>query len=237
MDFFKNIFSKKIEKLNTNDLSEANEVDLISDVRNWYSDRYETAIVQRNMLLLLLLISTCIILLGVFILGKVASSKSIDPFIVQIEEKTGVTNVVNPLNRRDLLTNEALNTYFVVKYLKAREAYDPSTFEYNYREVARVLSSPQVFRDALNYLNSPNGPNANKANLSATTVTVRSVQFLEPEMVQVRFTVETVSGGKKVYKIATIRFNYFQMEMNQNERLINPLGFRVTSYRSDNETL
>lgn len=213
--------------------------ELITEVSNWYADRYEHVLVQRNLLLLIVLLSFGVIMAGVVVVRQVSLSKSVDPFVIEIEERTGITNVVNPLSRKDLTTNEALNTYFIMKYLRARETYDYLVYRHNFSTVVRLLSSFSVYNAFKNFINNdPKSPIKIYGTNVSTTLKVRSIQFLEGTTAQVRFTIiRNGDNNAKSDKIATITFTYLQMEMTPEERYVNPLGFQVVGYRIDDEIL
>lgn len=213
--------------------------DLVAEARNWYSERYESVVVQRNLLLLLTCVMLLTILIGVFMVGQVTLSKSVDPFVIEVEQRSGITNVVNPLSRQDLLTDEALKTYFIMKYLRAREAYSSIDYEYNYSTILRLLSSREIYQAFKKSLSpdNPRNPLVMYGSQIETTIKVRSIQFLEGgKTAQVRFTI-VESKGQRYDKIATLNFAFIQMEMTTEERYVNPLGFQVTGYRVDDETL
>ncbi len=67
---------------------------------------------------------------------------------------------------------------------------------------------------------------------------IRSIQKLHDNTFQVRFTVEfTQKYGNSIRKnkIAIMSYRYASLEMNDQQRYVNPLGFQVTSYRVDDE--
>jgi type IV secretion system protein VirB8 len=213
---------------------------MISDVRNWYADRYEQALIQRNIALFLNALFLISMVVAVIAAHHISVTKKIDPFVVEVEEKTGVTNVVNPLSRQDITTNEALSTYFVLKYLRARETYDFYTYTYHYNSVVRLMSDQAVYAAFRNFVNNdPRSPIKIFTNTTSTTLKVRSIQFLENGTTsQVRFSIFRNSDTTtRQDRIATITFAYMQMEMNAEDRHINPLGFQVKSYRVDDEVL
>lgn len=217
-----------------------NKDDLVTDVRNWYSDRYESLIVQRNLLFIFILFMLAFILSGIFIVGQIAASKTVEPFIVEIEDKTGITNVVNPLSRKDLTTDEALNRYFIMNYLRSRETYNVVDYDHSYRSVVRLLSSSNVYSEFRIFLSSnTKSPIISYGTSNSTSLKLRSIQFLDQgKTAQVRFTITENSGNKLTFnKIATLSFEYKQMELTNEERQINPLGFQVTNYRVDDEIL
>lgn len=231
-------FINAIRKKKPEEVSLEDEKDLVAQSRNWYSDRYETILVQRNLLLVLACAMLATILISVFMVGQVTLSKSIEPFVIEVEQRSGITNVVNPLSRQDLLTNEALKSYFLMKYLRAREAYSIVDYEYNYSTVVRLFSTREVYQAFKRAISEdPRSAVTLYGNQVQTILKVRSIQFLDGgKTAQIRFTI-VESRGPKYDKIATIAFDFVQMEMTTEERYVNPLGFQVTGYRVDDEIL
>lgn len=214
------------------------EKDAIAEVRNWYSDRYQSVLVQRNLLFLVTTLSLIGVLISVFTVERVISSKSIEPFVIEIESKTGITNVVDPATRSEMFADEALTKYFVVKYVNARETYDPLTYNFNYNTVTRLLSASKVYYQFRQFINSPDGPVQKYVESTRSEMKVRSVQIIKPGVAQVRFTL-VLSGAKNgvFHYIAYLEYGFYTLEMTQDERFINPVGFQVNSYRKDEEVV
>ncbi|MFV9875924.1 MAG: virB8 family protein [Rickettsiales endosymbiont of Dermacentor nuttalli] len=216
------------------------ETDIVTEAKNWYSDRYESVLVQRNILLLLLIIVLCALIVSVFTIGSISASKSLEPFVVEIEDKSGITNVVNPFSRQDLTVDNALNTYFLINYMRARETYAVSNYEYNYRTIVRLYSTAVVYNAFTRaFQNNPKNPITMYGTNNSTSLKVRSIQFLTPgKTAQVRFTIVENEGAKtSFHKIATVDFEYTQMEMSIEDRFINPLGFQITNYVVSDELI
>jgi type IV secretion system protein VirB8 len=241
MEKIKDLFQKilSFSKTNKND-NENKDHDPITEIKNWYSERYEVLLVQRNILFLFVIIAIASIFAGVFIIGNIAESKKIEPFIVEIEDKTGITNIVNPLTKKELLADTSLNTYFLMKYVRARETYNEVDYEYNYKTILRLLSSSKVYNEFWSNLNNnPKNPITTYGAANSTSLKLRSIQFLEPgKVAQIRFTITESAGQKNTYyKIATINFEYQTLELTNDERQVNPLGFQITNYRADDEII
>ena len=65
---------------------------------------------------------------------------------------------------------------------------------------------------------------------------IKSITYLNPQLVQVRvFIEETGSMPTTQHKIILIAFEYVKMSLSIEERYLNPLGFRVTDYRMDED--
>ena len=169
--------------------------------------------------------------------------KSVSPFVIQIDEKTGVTEVVDSKNTDEFTQNELLVKYFADKYIKAREDYNYMTFENN-RNLVRLMSMSEVWREYINYMNDPNGPINTYATHTDRKVTYRSslVKFNKTNndlTVNARmYVTETTTQRRPVeYTIAVELICHFDPTSNltDEQRLINPLGFVVIYYNATKE--
>lgn len=209
--------------------------------KSWFQDKYQSILVQRNILAIVSLASIISSLLAIYTVKSLTPLKSVEPFIIQIEEKSGITQLVDPIDRGKLGSEEALDDYFLWYYTRARETYHPADQRRNWN-ISRVMSAQKVFSDYLSDI-SPNNPASASAVLgsSGTRVlrdpTITYLDLPDKKVAQVRFHVEeTFKTVKTRYpKIATIEYDYFAMELKREERLVNPLGFQVMSYRLDEE--
>ena len=211
----------------------------VAVLRNWYRERYESAIIQRNFLFIISIASLVIIAFSIFVIRYVRSTRSIEPFIIEIERKTGVPTVVDPVTITAYSANTSIKRYFVWRYITAREEYFPSTYTYNYTTTVRVLSTPDVYfgdyRPKYSMAN-PTSPFNLYAQGSTRTIKLKSMIFTNDTAAQVRISME-VNGlmNMRMDKIVFIEFDFQNIEMNDEERLINPLGFRVKLYRIEDE--
>ena len=209
---------------------------------DWFHDRYGTVVVQRNILLFLVVLSVLCIAVSTFAIFKIGKTRTIEPFVVEIEKKSGVTTLVNPITVKQYSADEVLSNYFIVEYVKARELYDPNNFMYNYYTKVRLLSTQDTYSSFRNWIrpSNPSSPMALYADLSPSSVKVRSLQHLGVGKVQIRFTLEFTTGSGDVIKkdrIATLNFKYSSLELSEQDRQVNPLGFQITYYRADDEFL
>jgi type IV secretion system protein VirB8 len=209
--------------------------------KSWFQDKYQSVLVQRNLLVIFSLVSLCASLLAVYAVKQLTPLRTVEPFIIQIEEKSGITTVVEPLDKDKLKSQESLDNYFLWSYVRARETYHPADQRRNW-EIVRVMSDAEIFSQYLADI-SPNSPSSAAAVLGASGTrvlqdpTVTYLNDSERKVAQVRFMVEeTFKRVKTRYpKIATIEYDYFDVELKRSERLINPLGFQTLSYRLDEE--
>lgn len=209
-------------------------------VKNWYDDRIGVVTLQRNFLLLLVILSFFALFLNLGILFFVTTSRNIEPFIVEINKKTGVVTLVDPVTAKEYSANRAITNYFVLEYIKARETFNPATYQYNYYTLVRNYSSQNVY-DAFKYFLRLNNPDS-YLNVYSNSITskfeVRSIQYLTDYSVQVRFSMEFTDNNLKIIKrnkVATIGFEYANLNMREVDRYTNPLGFIINSYQVDND--
>jgi type IV secretion system protein VirB8 len=212
---------------------------------NWYEDKYQSVLIWRNWLFTLTMVSLLGIIAVCGTLYFMLPLKSVSPFVIQIDEKTGISEIVDNRSVREYSANEMLIKYFAMQYISARENYDINTFKSN-SAIIYAMSSPDVYRKYLADISqeNPDSP-LNKYSFNINRyVTLISFSILSKtetgeSIIQVRINVKepSTSGAmKEYYSIITISC-YFEsnLQLNEKERLINPLGFMITSYKSDEE--
>ncbi|PIR39096.1 MAG: hypothetical protein COV35_04340 [Alphaproteobacteria bacterium CG11_big_fil_rev_8_21_14_0_20_39_49] len=226
----------------------------IAASKNWYEDRYQTVVVQRNFLVILILISTVGIIISTLGIIEVTSSKKIEPFVIEIEEKTGITNVIRPFLRERISQEEALKRYFLFQYVQAREGYNPSTYKDDYYKKVRLLSnqaSYTSFREKLRSgeiddIQSSIRSRGSRRDIEVLSINDRSnlnLQKGKDKNVVMTYLVNfkattTVSRGKTLTRrySAIIDFQFEDLENTLAELSINPLGFQVTRYAVNPDT-
>lgn len=205
------------------------------DVQNWYRDRYQHVVVQRKMLAFITLAALLCTLASVFIIAWMIPLKSIEPYVIQVDQKTGITQTVNPLTAKELTVNEAVNNYFIVQYIRAREGYNATELMHNYNLVRLLSEDRKVYREFMTVAD-PNNKDSNIARLGTAgtrVIKVKSITYLQPQVAQVRLMI-TEKGDRipttDLHRIVTIAFEYVKMNLSTEDRYLNPLGFRVTDY-------
>lgn len=197
-------------------------------IKSWYSDRHQSLALQRNILLLFTMVSMISVTFAVFYVKDIMSSKSLDPYVIEVEEKTGIATVVTQLTAQNFTGDQAIRKYFINAFVHAANGYDPKTYKQDLEKV-RLFSTPAVYSDFRNRINPKElGPEA------FYDVRIKSVQFPDPNTAQIRIARQIKlpnSDPKMKDEVITMGF-YFAAEMNltMEERLINPLGFQVNKY-------
>lgn len=207
-------------------------------IRNWYEERHGSVTVQRNLLLVMSLILLCLSIVAIGVIAYIINTKRFDPFVIQIDDVTGMAKVVNPLSSDVIAGNEALAEYFIKKYVTARETYNPVDFDTQAKKVVRLLSANNVYWDYIGYLkNEAINPSIRYGQKNTTYLLVKSWSALSDNKYILRFSINETTGARKVFnRIAVIEFQYTPMELSEIDRDINPICFQVTGYRVDDDS-
>lgn len=219
---------------------------------NWYKDQYQHMLVQRNMLAILTLCALLAAIASVFLVMTVAQNKTVEPYVIQIDERSGMVQLVDPVSRNEYAANELIDRYFVAQYLNARESYNITTLRYNYN-IVRVMSAVDVFNTFSRDV-APSNPTSAAALLKSggqRQLRIRSLAYIQnpppaygseettpAKIMQARIQLRDIgASGNDVVEnyIVTITFEYTQLQLSEEERLINPLGFTVTQYQIQQE--
>lgn len=209
----------------------------VQRARNWFEERYETLTVHRNILFALVFFILLFSIAAVGGIAYVINAKKFDPFVIQIDEDTGAARIVNPLVSKALTADESIAKYFIKKYVIARETYNPVDFETYARKIIRLLSSNNIYWGYRGYIKADtNNPLLKYGQKNTTFLTVKSWSKLSEDEFIMRFALTETAGRQQSYnKIAVIKFEFIAMELTEEERDINPIGFQVIGYRVDDD--
>ena len=174
------------------------------------------------------------------------------PYLVMADAYTGTSTVARlneNFDNRSITTSEAINRSNVAHFIMARESYDVALMLLRDWTTVYTMSSPQVASGytslhARNNMSSPYNTygkeRAIRVNL-LSTVLIGGDDGGPPKGATVRFQrslydKKTGSSQPLDSKIATLEFSYKpNLKMDEKDRIENPLGFQVTSYRVDND--
>lgn len=206
---------------------------------NWYYDRYNIVVVQRNILSLIVISCLLVMFAGLVYINSISKHKAIEPFIVEIEEKTGIPTVVDQVSLKEYKADEVIQEYFIYTYVRAREGYDYRTYHYDYHKVVRLLSDPEIYREFRRRVSTrnENSPVNIYARRTRLVVSIKSVQDIDGAK-QIRILVKHIRGNvleKEEHKIIYLKYKFADLNITLEDRLINPLGFLVVEYRVDED--
>ncbi|MCL1501259.1 conjugative transfer protein [Xanthomonas nasturtii] len=173
------------------------------------------------------------------------------PYLVMADAYSGTSTVAKleaNFGGRTISTSEALARSNIARFIIARESFDLSIIGQRDWNTVSAMGTTNVVNEyrALHSANNPLRPLNTYGKLRAVRVNILSITLIggkgQPyKGATVRFqrtvydknsTVSTLLDNK----IATMGFVYQDnLEMSDSLRVENPLGFRVTDYRVDND--
>ncbi|WP_129778626.1 virB8 family protein [Peristeroidobacter soli] len=171
--------------------------------------------------------------------------KSVEPFLVRVDSRSGIVDFVPPYDGRGTL-DETITRYLLTHYVTVCERFSWSTAESDYEECAAFNSAQrnQVWAEAWATANPASPLNAYKDG-STLHADVQSVTFFTrssglADLAQVRFVKALRRGNgadeQRTYWIATIQYAYAKPSVDPSVRRWNPLGLRIIDYRPEAES-
>ncbi|WP_168454859.1 virB8 family protein [Sphingopyxis microcysteis] len=168
--------------------------------------------------------------------------KTVEPYTLLVDRQTGFVQPLKPLEPQAISRERALTQSFLVQYVIAREGFDINSMQRDYQKVA--LWSDGAARNS--YLSevqvsSPDSPLVRLPRSSLIDVQVKSVTPMSDDSAMVRFDTQRRDAGGQAGPaqpwVAIVRYGYSGEPMSVADRMINPLGFKVTSYRKSAEAI
>lgn len=168
--------------------------------------------------------------------------KSVEPYTLLVDRRTGNVEALAPLGEDIIAPDAALTRSFLVQYVIARESFYADGFQDDYRKVALWTSGQERQRYmAAMQANNPESPLAFMPNGGTIRTEVRSVSSLAEGRSLVRFSTmrQDLGAQPQVAQnwVAVIEYGFSEAPMSEADRMLNPLGFQVMRYRRDAESL
>lgn len=174
------------------------------------------------------------------------------PYLVMADAYTGSSTVARlqgDFVNNSITASEAINRSNVAHFVIARESYDIALMNLRDWTTVYTMSTPEVSSGytALHSPNNPDSPFKTYGNTRAIRVQILSIVLIgggkgmTPKGATVRFQRSVYDKATGVSRpldslLATLEFTYSSnLKMSEKERIENPLGFRVTAYRVDND--
>jgi type IV secretion system protein VirB8 len=172
--------------------------------------------------------------------------KRVEPFVVRVDNATGVVDVVPVYTGRSGVP-EAVTRYLLTHYVTVCERFNFSTAESDYEECGAFHTAQ---RNAAWYaLWNPNNPGS-PLNLYKDGTSVRaqvtSVSFFKRasgvgDLAQVRYIKAKRAAGaateEATHWIATLQYAYADPSPDPRTRGWNPLGFKIVDFKPEPEVL
>lgn len=172
--------------------------------------------------------------------AALAPLKTVEPFVIRVDNATGIVDVVDALATSSGTYDEAVTKYFAAKYVRAREGWVASEAEEAFRTAALMSTPDEQARFAALYRGSnPESPQNLLGKAAVARVQIKTIALIGRQVVQVRFLRDTRRNDehKLTHWVATLTYSYVNAPTASNDRLVNPLGFLVSEYRADPEVV
>lgn len=99
--------------------------------------------------------------------------KEVTPYVIRVDNATGIPDVVTAINAETLEPDEALDKYFINQYVQIRESYTYQTIQKTY-ELTQLFSSPTVAEE---FRAEYNKPDSLDNTLGTGTATVKVISI------------------------------------------------------------
>lgn len=174
------------------------------------------------------------------------------PYLVMADAYTGtatVAHLTGNFGPHGITSSEAINRSNVAHFVLARESYDLAMLNLRDWKTVQTMASPGVKAEYTKLYSSMNEDSLYKQYGKDRAIRIKLLSIvllgggpgITPRGATVRFQrslFNKTTGATQPMdsKIATIEFTYKpNLDMDDQSRIENPLGFWVTSYRVDND--
>ena len=170
--------------------------------------------------------------------------KRVEPFVVRVDNSSGVVDVVPVYDGKAGLT-QTVTRYFLTHYITVCERFNFATAESDYEECGAFHAAQRNQAwSALWSTNNPASPLNVHKDGSTVRVQVESVSFFERasgvgDLAQVRYLTAERQGSaaeaRLTHWIATIQYAYTSPSKDPRVRRWNPLGFKIVDLTAEPE--
>jgi type IV secretion system protein VirB8 len=209
------------------------------EAQTWDHDLYRELERSRRRAWIVAATSGLLAVLAMVALVGLLPLKETVPYVITKDRETGYVEVARAAGPA-LTSDEALSEFSVMRYVTARETYDPGDLQSNY-DLVYATSSPEAWESyaPLYRKNAPGSLMDQYGRLTSVRVAIKNVSFLAADQAFVRFSTTRTSGSQATTEhwASTVRFRYAAPATDLRGRAKNPLGFEVVSYRRDQEVV
>jgi len=210
--------------------------------QEWEYQTHGAVEVERNRWFVATIIAGVLAAVAMGAVAMLLPLQKLVPLAVTVDSRTGlVTSVEYGRSVAELTQKEAIQRSDVARYVTARETYDPQDLATN-AKLVRVMSDGNIWRqyeEETSQYNeaSPMRRYGFKVRRRIEVSTVLPLPNTE-NTYQIRYAaIEESPGSQAVEKpfVSTVNFRYSDRPLSNEDRILNPLNFRVLAYRKDQE--
>jgi type IV secretion system protein VirB8 len=207
---------------------------------SWAEDRLDALRASRRVAWIVAGAFMAIAVFEALALIFLAPLKTVVPYTLLVDRHTGYVQELKPLDAQKIAPDTALTQSFLAQYVIARESYDATDVQENYRKVA--LWSADAARQGYIAHMQPSSADSPLTLYPRSTVVATRVKSISPlggNAVLVRFDTQrqdrAAQPGPVQPWVAVVRYRFSAAPLSTEDRYVNPLGFQVMEYRRDAE--
>ena len=186
---------------------------------------------------------SCAVLLAAA-LAVLLPLKRVDPFVIRVDNATGIVDVVPEYAGRGE-AGELVTRYLLTHYVRVCQGFNSATARSDYEECG-AFHTPALNQQwyARWKRSNPASPLNTYRDGTTVQVEVNSVSFFHEStaaagLAQVRYTTRTRPGGdgaeQRAQWVAQVQYAYGPPARDPRPRGLNPLGLRIVSFDSEQE--
>ena len=171
--------------------------------------------------------------------------KTVEPYVIRVDNTTGIVDIV-PMYAGHAALGDAVARFLLTHYITVCEGFSYATAQRDYEECGAYHSAKRntEWYNLWNQANPASPLNVNKDG-SIVRVQVTAVTFFRKangvsELAQVRYLKARALPGaaeKITHWIATLEYAWVAPSKDPKMRQWNPLGWRVTDFHTEPESL
>ncbi|ECQ7449081.1 type IV secretion system protein [Campylobacter coli] len=190
---------------------------------------------------LIAFISIFIAIISIIAVVLLTPLKTIEPYVIRVDNTTGMVDILTMLDEKEISSNEALDKYFISQYVKAREGYYYELLNQDYL-LTQLMSSEKVANEYRAWYEGENArdqilKNSNEVSVQILSIVLGESNGVKTATVRAIITTKnlTSKGTTQATKVITLSYDYILAKASEENRFLNPLGFKVLTYRIDDE--
>ncbi|HHD0209725.1 TPA: virB8 family protein [Campylobacter coli] len=190
---------------------------------------------------LIAFISIFIAIISIIAVVLLTPLKTIEPYVIRVDNTTGMVDILTMLDEKEIKANEALDKYFISTYVKAREGYYYELLNQDYL-LTQLMSSEKVANEYRSWYEGENArdqilKNSNEVNVQILSIVLGNSNGVKTSTIRAKIITKNLNtrGLSESTKVITLSYDYILAKASEENRILNPLGFKVTNYRIDEE--
>ncbi|EFB0805069.1 type IV secretion system protein [Campylobacter coli] len=190
---------------------------------------------------LIAFVSIFIAIISIVAVVLLTPLKTIEPYVIRVDNTTGMVDILTMLDEKEISSNEALDKYFISQYVKAREGYCYELLNQDYL-LTQLMSSEKVANEYRAWYEGENArdqilKNSNEVNVQILSIVLGNSNGVKTSTIRAKIITKNLNtrGLSESTKVITLSYDYILAKASEENRILNPLGFKVTNYRIDEE--